>query len=371
MRIGYSCQLIDDRAFGVSNVILQLARALVDTVVDDELIVYGRRVRDELRGADGKPTLQHVSPRPTRHRAGRILWEQFALPRRAKRDELDVFHATGYVMPLAMKVPTVLTLHDLLVFSHPAYCTRANRTHYRLVVPPSVRRARRILTLSTAVREHVRERFGVPAARIDVVPPGIDERFRQVPQEREVADVARRYGLSAPFMLAVGNHEPKKNLARVVDAFRALRERGTIDGELVVTGGGGWGNVLAGREQTPGLRLLPYIPADDLAQLYRAARLLAFPSLAEGFGLPVIEAMATGLPVVASDVPALLESDPDAAVRVEPTSVDSIADGLERAWNDEQLRSELRRRGLAAARPFTWANAARATLDVYRRAVDG
>lgn len=363
VRVGYSCQLVKDPSFGVSNYVLQLARALLATAEGRAVVFYVRDERDELRGG-----LQRRSPALTRRRLGRILWEQLALPRLARADGLDVLHAPAYVSPLASRVPVVVTVHDVLAFSHPAFCTRANRAHFRLVMPHSLRRASRVVACSQAVRAHILERFVLAGERVVVIPPGVDERFRVEPDPRAVVALRTRYGLDAPFVLFAGNHEPKKNLARLVDAFRLARECGALDGELVLTGSGAstaLGDVLRGREQAPGVRFLPYLPAGELPLLYRAARLLAFPSLAEGFGLPVLEAMASGLPVLCADVPALADSDPRAAVVVEPTSTDSLAGGLGRLWQDEELRALLARRGLEASAPFTWTRTAQRLWALY------
>lgn len=363
MRVGYSCQLLSEPSFGVSNHVLQLARALAAAADGDRLTFYVRARRDELAS---EASDQHLAPRATRWRAGRILWEQLALPRLAREGGLDVYHAPGYVMPLAMGVPAVATLYDVLAFTHPACCKPANRLHYRLAVPPTVRRARRIVASSRDVRERILERFPAARGKVVVVHPGVEDAFRTPPAPGALEAVRARYGLDAPFALFAGSREPKKNLGRLVDAFAAARGRGAVDGELVLAGGAGWGDVLRGREAVPGVRRLPYVPDRDLPLLYRAARLLAFPSLAEGFGLPVVEAMASGLPVLCSDVPALGDSDPRAAVVVDPRSTDSIAEGLGRLWSDGELRDALRRRGLEASAPFTWDRAASRTWALYR-----
>ncbi len=365
MRVGYGCQLVSDRPFGVSYCILELARALAKTKQDHSLRFYVRRHLPALSSE-----AQVVAPALARFRLGRIAWDQLALPRRAVRDQLDVFHAPGYVMPLRMGVPTVLTVYDLLALTHPEYCKPTNRWHYGMMVPWSLRRARSIIACSHAVRRELLDRFAVSEGRVRVIAPGVEDALRVEPPAEELERTRQRYSLSAPFALFVGNHEPKKNLRALITAFGKLRERGEIDGDLVLTGGGGWGRVLRDIGSTPGLRILPYVSRPDLYHLYRLALFLAFPSLAEGFGLPVLEAMAAGLPVVCSNVPVVEETDPGAVLLVDPCDEESIAEGLSRMWREPDLRAAASRRGRISAERFTWESAARETWNVYREVVE-
>ena len=187
MRVGYGCQLLRGSAFGVTNCIRGLAEALVETAgPEDELVVYAPRPIASIRA-------RHVqSPRYTALRGGRILWEQLVLPWRASRDGIDAYHAPGYVLPLAMRAPTVLSVYDLIALRRPEFCTRSNRLHYRLVLPPSIRRARCVVVPSRTVRGQLLESFRLPLDRVVVVPPGIDDLFREAPDDERVAAVRRR-----------------------------------------------------------------------------------------------------------------------------------------------------------------------------------
>jgi glycosyltransferase involved in cell wall biosynthesis len=369
LRIGYCGELVNRTNHGVGNCILELGAALRRRESTDELLFYVGDPAPWLRQfASRAGTRSRLVPAPVATRALRGLRYQLVLPRQVSRDGIDVLHATGYVMPLATRVPTVLGVFDLLALTHPELCRPAARWHYRALLARSIRAARRVVVPSRAVRDQVCERLGVPAERVTVVAPGVRQAFRRTPAPAELDELRRYYALHRPFVLFVGNLEPKKNLARLLRAHQDALRAG-LEGDLVLAGGRGWrSRRLRARE---GLRWLGYVPAEDLPGLYRLASEVAFPSLAEGFGLPVVEALACGAVVVASQVPAVSESDPQAVVRIEPSSVSSITEGLLRARGDEPLRKELAARGPLAVRDLSWGRAAARVAELYREVVAG
>ncbi len=374
MRVGYQGHLVKSANLGVGNCILHLAGALARTRKASEIVFYVGPTEPwqrEVAPLDETARVRlAVMPAWTRWRPQRILWEQLALPRRALADGLDLLHATGYVMPIALRLPAVLTVYDLLAITHPALCKPATRWHYRFLLPASLRRARRIIVPSRAVRDALCTRYRIAEDRVAVVVPGVHERFHRQPLPEALTDLSRRYGLPPRFVLFAGGLEPKKNLPRLVAAFHQARRAG-LEGELILVGGRGWGTRLARSSPAAGVRWLGHVPAADLALLYRLASELAFPSLAEGFGLPVVEAMASGTVVVASDVPAVEETDPEAVVRIDPLVTTSIAEGLLLARRDPHLRRRLVERGRRAVARFTWDRAAQRTWKIYREVAGG
>jgi glycosyltransferase involved in cell wall biosynthesis len=274
--------------------------------------------------------------------ARELVWYPAVLP----LADVDLLHCPTYRGPLLRsRAPVVVTVHDLAVFRHPETFNRWTRTISPVLVPRVLRAARRVIAVSEFTRRELVELLRVPEERIRVVPNGVEDEFG--------ADGPAAAG---DYVLAVGTLEPRKNLARLVEAARRA------DVELRVVGARGWGDV---QVEGNGVRWLGEVPDGELARLYRGALCLAYPSLYEGFGIPVLEAMACGTPVVTSTGGATEEVAGGAAVLVDPLDPSSIAGGIAEAV---ARREELRREGLDRVRRFTWAVAARATRAVYEEA---
>jgi glycosyltransferase involved in cell wall biosynthesis len=257
-----------------------------------------------------------------------------------------LLHFPTYRAPVVPRVPVVVTVHDLAVFRHPGAFNAWSRTYAPLVVPRVVRAARLVIAVSEFTRRELVDLLDVPEERIRVIPNGVDHGFGP---DGETA--------GGDYVLAVGTLEPRKNMARLAEATRR------VGIELRVVGARGWQDVQVGGD---GVRWLGDVPDAELAPLYRGARCFAYPSLYEGFGIPVLEAMACGTPVVTAAGGATEEIADGAAVLVDPHDPAGIAAGIERALAD---RAELIRRGLERARGFTWRAAADATVAVYREAL--
>ena len=300
---------------------------------------YLRSLLPELERQPGIELRRHRFPGSSRPAkvARDTAWYLGALPVTARGD--DVLHATSHRGPLVGTPPLVLTVHDLAVLRHPETFNRWTREYSRRVLPRLARRARCVIAVSKFTAGETVELLGVDEQRVRVVPHGVSEPF-----------TAHGEAAGGEYVLAVGTLEPRKNLARVALAA----ERAGV--ELRVVGPQGWGDV---EVDSAG-----YVSDDQLARLYRGAAALVYPSLYEGFGLPVLEAMASGTPVVTSPgAPA--EVSGGAAVIVDPLEVEAIAAGIAEAI---RRREELRAAGLERAQTFTWSNAAAATADIYREA---
>jgi glycosyltransferase involved in cell wall biosynthesis len=300
------------------------------------------------------------------------IHEQIHVPWVLHRERPDVFHAPHYAMPLAVRCRSLVTIHDCIHLMFPQYLpNRAAYVYAKAAMWGAARRAHRILTVSEASKRDIIRLLDVPPEKIVVVYNAIDERFRVTPSEAAIALVRERYQLDHRFMLYVGNIKPHKNLVRVVEAFDRLRKRGFDDLMLLIIGDEisklpALRRAVHNHKLHKHVRFLGYLPDDTLAILYRLAAVFVFPSLYEGFGLPPLEAMACGTPVVTSNVSSLPEVTGDAAVLVDPYDVQSITDGIAKVLSDPALREDLRMKGIARARTFSWERSVARTREIYQ-----
>jgi len=298
----------------------------------------------------------------------RIVWEQTRLA--AETRNLDLLHGLAFAGPLMAACPTVITVHDLSFLRYPDAFRLPNRLYLSLFTRFSTRRAARVIAVSESTRRDVIALCGVPGERVIVVPNGVTEAFCPA-DPVTVAEFRRRRGLPDRFILFLGTLEPRKNLVRLLEGYAAWRQASRAPVSLVIAGGKGWFyETIFARVAELGLEdavVFPgFVPADELPWWYRAAELFVYPSLFEGFGLPVLEAMACGTPAITSNASSLPEVAGDAALLIEPEDVGALTDALARVLSDPQLAAELRVAGPRQARRFSWARTALATTQVYR-----
>ncbi|HLY67979.1 MAG TPA: glycosyltransferase family 1 protein, partial [Chloroflexota bacterium] len=317
------------RQAGVSRFTEQMVRALQGR---DAGIRYSVFLNDTARGgfSDSATMRFHYTRLPTSKPALRIAWEQALLPWLATG--LDVLHCPVNVLPAVSTCPAVLTIHDLTFLRYPDRFRRERRTYLAAMTRLSAARASRIMTDSANTKRDVMELFNVAAENIEVVYPGVDDVFRPH-DHKEIGEFRARRGLPEQFILYVGTLEPRKNVELLIQAYSLLVSRGLGHWTLVIGGGQGWMfDRIFGEVERLGLTdrvLFPgYIDADELPQWYSAASVFVYPSLYEGFGLPALEAMACGTPVVVSNCSSLPEVVGDAGLLVDPHSPDELAERL-------------------------------------------
>lgn len=370
MRIGFDVSPLTRVRSGVGNYTYSLLKHLLRMGTDNAFLGFSSGLGEiELRGLEALAGHRHVRV-PTR-----VLYRIWSIAGRPRVDALlggvDVYHATNYFLPPVMSAKRVVTFYDLSFLSVPELCSPKIVGPFSKGVRRFAHEADAILCCSEASKRDIVEKLGAGPVKVSVAYGAVDEDF--VPMSRESAErfLAERYGLRPPFVLFVSTLEPRKNVAGLLAAFaRTTRE---VPHALVFVGGMGWNmqGIPAlieelGLEQR--VRLVGYVAErGDLPAFYSAADAFVFPSFYEGFGLPVLEAMKCGCPVISSDRTSLPEVGGEAVVYVNPEDVEDIAKALRRVLSDARLREELRGKGLSQARKFSWAECARVTMDVYRR----
>ena len=296
------------------------------------------------------------------------LWHRLRLPIPVETitGPLDLFYSPDFVLPPTRRTTrTLLTVHDLSFLRYPDHFVPKLVRYLNAVVPRSVARADRVLADSEATRADLVTYLGTPPEKVEVLYSGVDQRFCPQPEQGEVERIRARYGLDErPYVLSVGTVQPRKNYVRLIRAFVSLK----VEAQLIIAGGRGWlyQDILAEAEKHPErVRMLGFVDDADLPALYRGASLFVFPSLYEGFGLPVLEAMACGVPVVCSDASSLPEVAGDAALPVDPLDTGGLAEAMARALEDAELRREMTAKGITRAARFTWEQAARQLLAAF------
>ncbi|MCX8073402.1 MAG: glycosyltransferase family 4 protein [Candidatus Binatia bacterium] len=342
----------------------ELIHALARTPGEHELTIVCDRAAG-LQSANG--AIKDVIEIPLRHPWEQGFWEERAAAAlRSKR--IDLYHGTKGTLPLHLRLPKVVTVHDLAVFHQPKSFAWLQRVHQRVLVPLSVRMARRIITDSAHARDDLCTTLGVPSDRVTIVPLAAREVFEPGPHAADAA-ILQRHGVKPPYILYAGTLQPRKNVELLVQAYQHLGVPGLY---LVLAGRcrPGYSPWFLARPPH-GLMYVGEVEDQSLAALYRNALAFCSPSGYEGFGLSFLEAMACGCPVVAPEHTSIPEVLGTAAFYLSRLDVPSLVDALSRLCRDPELRLELRQRGLERARRFSWSLTAEQTLNVYREALHG
>ena len=371
MRVALDLSAAVQGRAGLGRYAEELARALVAFTGDEPIRLF----YTDPQGRLPAPPLDALPRRTLRWstkpwRLSALVSSYTRLPMDSLLGEADLFHATEHLLPNLRRMRSVFTLHDLIFLKYPETHLPLNRWFLTLMMPRFLRRADAVICVSQWTKDDAVRAYGLDPAKLVVIPEGVDPRFRPVEDAERLAAVRARYQLPERFILCVGTIEPRKNLVALWEAYRQLRQAGRSD-QIVVVGRKGWlYEETFARLRALGLEdavIFPgYVADEDLPVLYSLATCFCFPSLYEGFGLPPLEAMAAGCPVVCSDSSSLPEVCGDAAVLVAPSDVAGLTAALARVLDDGELRAELRGRGLRQAARFTWSETARQTWAVYQ-----
>lgn len=369
MRIGVDARLMHHQKAGISKYTWHLLQALAAQNLEDEFITFQHRKHHE-------PIIRRPNfRRATLYAPVHTRLEQYLLPLELLRFPLDLIHATDFIQPMYARLPAVITVHDLAFLHFPHFMT-ANSAAYYGQIDRAVRAAAAVIVPSESTKQDLIAMLGVPNAKISVIYEAAAQMFTPLPAEKARARVARDFGLTQPFFLCVGTIEPRKNISALLHAFHHLRTRYNVqDVTLALAGGKGWLydetlETVSKLALGDSVRFLGRVSDDALHSLYAAARCTVHPALYEGFGLPPLEAMACGTPVIVSNVSSLPEVVQDAALLFDPNNVEEIAVAMHRLLSDDALHAELSEKALRRAGCFSWERAAAATLEVYRKVAE-
>ncbi len=367
MRIGLDAIPLATPRTGVGHYTFELARHLALAAAEHDFQLVSPFPFDPpIASEELPPNLQAIRPQigPWRRR-----WFAVGLPLYLKQASIDLFHGTNYDVPLWSKCPSVLTIHDLslLLYGSTHVGRLVRRGRYRL--PIMARRAAAIITPSEAVKREVCQYLKMKPSKLFAVPLAARSIFHPVPAE-ESEPVRRRFKIGDNFILFVGTIEPRKNLATLLQAFEEILRQTSLRPQLVVAGKVGWltdklFTQVGESEAADRLVFTGYLGDEDLRALYSSCSAFVYPSLYEGFGLPVLEAMACGAPVITSEIPSLMETAGPAARLVPPSDAQVLAKNVVDLLENESERQYLSRAGIERSQQFNWENVARATLDIY------
>jgi glycosyltransferase involved in cell wall biosynthesis len=339
----------------------------------------------------GRPTREHPFPKADNVR-GRsiiipdrylnILWYRWRLPLHATlfTGQVDIYHGPDFVLPpINGKVRKVVTVHDLAFLEHPEFAVPQLAAYLKKVVPEAVAAADVIAAVSQATRQTLIDYFKTPPEKITIIPNGIRSSFRRITDPILLAATRHKFSLKHPLVLGVGTLEPRKNHLGLIKAFHKAQSAATKKPRptmLALAGGPGWlydetQQLIAKLKLENKVRFLGHVSELELITLYSMADVFVFPSFYEGFGVPPIEAMACGAPVITSNTSSLPEVVGDAALQIDPYNTDALARAILQVLENEQLRDELRQRGYARAQHFTWPKSASKMLSVYQRLYNG
>jgi len=306
-------------------------------------------------------------------RVRNAMWYDWILPREARRSGLDVLFCPNYYAPTRARLKVVITVHDVAPILHPQFAHARHLAKFAVDVPRMARMADAVLVPTSCTRSDV-VGLGVDSHKVFVVYEASSEEFRVIEDRDRIDAVIEKHGLSSPFILFVSTLQPRKNVAGLIQAFLSLRARRSLPHKLVLVGQAGWkcGDVLralAAPEAQGQVVWLRYVDEADLVALYNGAELLAFPSFCEGFGLPLLEAMKCGTPIVTSNCSSMPEVVGKAGILADPHSPEALAEAMEAVITNGGLRQRLRQLGLARAKEFSWEKTAKKTLNVIENVV--
>ncbi|MBE9473255.1 MAG: glycosyltransferase family 4 protein [Chloroflexi bacterium] len=370
MRIGIDATALPPQPVGAGNYIIQLIRALAGINANDEYVIFAQQRGHALISLPENESFEWIILED-RNPGSRLIWEQTLFPRLIRKSGVDLLHSLHYTRPVRLPCASVVTFHDMTFFLYPELHTRAKRLFFPLAIRASARQADALTAISESTRQDAIRVLGISPEKITATQLGVDPAFRPINDTAAMRKIAEKYDLPDRFILYVGLIEPRKNLPMLINAYKCLIDGGE-NYKLVLVGRYGWmyedllrqiNNLdLGGMVHFTG-----YVSQEDLPLVYNLSSLFVYPTIYEGFGLPALEAMACGVPVITTDVSSLPEIVGEAGMLVPVNNVEALYGAMIEVLGDEDLCREMINKGIQRAAKFTWEQTAKLTLQVYQQ----
>jgi glycosyltransferase involved in cell wall biosynthesis len=370
MRFAFMSRILTYEGFGVQTFLEGLLRGITQVTHDHEIFLFmgpDQPVPDWVRVSQYR--IVHLPPNPERP-LGLLIWDHLAVGRACRRLGIEALYAPAHIRPLFSPCPVVVTVHDMMYHLFPQDWSLSDRIYFGVAVSLLTQHAAMITVDSWSTKSDVIRLLHIPDKKVKVIYPGIPSGF--APLDAEIIQPLRiKYNLEKPFILYVGSQHPRKNLVALVEAFEHIAS--DISHDLVIVGPPIWHDLKLEKKIktssfTNRMRWIGFVPREELPLFFNAADVFVFPSRYEGFGLPVLEAMACGCPTVTTNASSLPEVAGDAAILVLPDDIPALGDAILRVLTDNELHERMRQKGLQQAGKFSWVRAARDTIDLLEKA---
>jgi glycosyltransferase involved in cell wall biosynthesis len=370
VRIALDATALPGKPGGAGYYIINLVRSLLDIETSHEFVVLTHLSDRHLFNLSPEKE-KFLTDVPDLSRGGRLVWEQFALPKLLKQLQIDLLHSPHYTMPLWTTIPVVVTYHDMTFFLYPSYHTLVKRFFFPFMIRQSARRSSALIAVSESTRQDAIRLLGISPKNITSTLLGYDSSFVPIEDQIYLEQVRQKYQLPGRFIFNVGTIEPRKNQLALINAFDILADTDS-NIALVLVGGAGWyynqlSQQIIKSPNRDRIYLIGYVDRVDMPALYNLAEVFVYPSIYEGFGLPLVEALACGRPIITSNISALPEIVSDAGLLVSPNDCEQLSQAIRKLLEDKNLATEIGQKALVRAKEFSWRKTAEQTLEIYER----
>lgn len=372
MRIGINARYLQNTYSGITVYLLNLLLNLKRIDTQNEYTLFfgsGKNLPEDIRKFQYNYDIPGIA---ANNQLLKIMWAHLYLPGAIKKRKIDIFHETSFVAPIIKTCPLITTVYDLAYLYTPESFTCRNRLYFKALLAKSIKKSNFIIATSINTKKDIIDNFPHCADKIKVVYGGVDARLKPVTDKEVTAKIKELYKIKKDFILAVSLISPRKNLTALIKAWKLLRTERKLDVQLVISGRKGWLYEEVFKEAASWMPnndiiFCGHVSDEHLLYLYNAAAVFAYPSLYEGFGLPILEAMACGCPVVSSNTSSMPEVCGDAALLVDPKNISEISQALYKIFSDASLRRDLIKKGFEQAKKFSWQNTAQQTIQAYNQ----